>query len=373
MKKFRDFESAREFARSLGLKNQKEWYEYCKSGNKPDDIPVAVEQTYKKDFKGTGDWLGTGNVKPGDKVFRSFTQAREFARELKLKTQREWREYCKSGDKPDDIPASPNKTYKKDYKGMGDWLGTGNVKPEDKVFRSFTQAREFVRSLGLKTGEEWTEYCKSGDKPDDIPASPYQTYKKDCKGMGDWLGTGNVADKDRIFRPYKEAREFARELKLKTQREWREYCKSGDKPDDIPASPYQTYKKDCKGMGDWLGTGKTREWKTFNEAREFVRSLNLKGEKEWREYCKSGNKPDYIPSAPWGNYKKEWKGWGDFLGHGRVHNKDKVFRSFTQAREFARKLGLKNYNEWQTYCNSGNKPDDIPSAPWKVYTEWKKK
>ena len=31
MKKFRDFESAREFARSLGLQSRKEWVEYYKS------------------------------------------------------------------------------------------------------------------------------------------------------------------------------------------------------------------------------------------------------------------------------------------------------------------------------------------------------
>ena len=48
MKKFRDFESAREFARSLNLKRQKEWLEYCKSGNKPDDIPSAPWNTYKE-------------------------------------------------------------------------------------------------------------------------------------------------------------------------------------------------------------------------------------------------------------------------------------------------------------------------------------
>ena len=54
MKKFRDFESAREFARGLGLKSQSKWFEYCKLGNKPDDIPVAPSRTYKN--KGWTDW-----------------------------------------------------------------------------------------------------------------------------------------------------------------------------------------------------------------------------------------------------------------------------------------------------------------------------
>ena len=47
-----------------------------------------------------------------------------------------------------------------------------------KQFRDFEGAREFVRSLGLKSGTEWREYCKSGKKPDDIPAAPWRVYKE---------------------------------------------------------------------------------------------------------------------------------------------------------------------------------------------------
>ena len=48
MKAFRDFESAREFARKLNLKSRTEWKEYCKLNNKPDDIPAAPWNTYKE-------------------------------------------------------------------------------------------------------------------------------------------------------------------------------------------------------------------------------------------------------------------------------------------------------------------------------------
>ncbi|MBT6645989.1 MAG: hypothetical protein HOB51_00475 [Thaumarchaeota archaeon] len=50
-KQFRDFESAREFARELKLKGSREWYEYCKSGNKPDDIPSEPWYVYGKKRK----------------------------------------------------------------------------------------------------------------------------------------------------------------------------------------------------------------------------------------------------------------------------------------------------------------------------------
>jgi len=310
MKKFRDFESAREFSRKLGLKGVKEWTDYCKSGNKPDDMPVAPSSTYKNDFKGMGDFLGTGTVAPKDKVYRTFTEAREFVQKLGLKGQKEWHAYCKSGNKPDDIPQKVERTYKNDFKGFGDWLGTGRIANFNKQFRPFKEAREFVRSLNLKGHKEWQEYCKSGNKPDDIPYKPERTYKNDFKGFGDWLGTGRIANQDRIHRPFKEAREFSRSLGLKNTKDWFEYCKSGNKPDDISVSPSRTYKNDFKGIGDWLGTGtvasQNKQFCSFKEARDFVRSLGLKNDGEWRKYCKSGNKPDNIPSAPWNVYK-EWK------------------------------------------------------------------
>jgi hypothetical protein len=117
-----------------------------------------------------------------------------------------------------------------------------------------------------------------------------------------------------------------------------------------------------------------KKFRDFKSAREFVKKLELKGYKEWQEYCVSGNKPDNIPSTPRGTYKnKGWSGFGDWLGTDTIAARNRVFLSFKEAREFVRSLGLKNQKEWKEYCKSGNKPDDIPSNPWETYKEWKKK
>ena len=48
------------------------------------------------------------------------------------------------------------------------------------------------------------------------------------------------------------------------------------------------------------------------------------------------------------------------------------WRPFFEAWAFVRALGLKNVQEWQAYGRSGQKPDDIPSGPAKVYaSEWR--
>jgi hypothetical protein len=122
--------------------------------------------------------------------YKSFEDAREFVHKLKLKSQKEWNDYCKSGQKPDDIPAKPSRTYKQNgWKTWGDWLGSGSVSSHLREYKSFDEVRDFVHKLQLKSLKEWKKYCKSGHKPEDIPAAPQSTYKQDgWKGWGDWLG-----------------------------------------------------------------------------------------------------------------------------------------------------------------------------------------
>jgi hypothetical protein len=50
-------------------------------------------------------------------------------------------------------------------------------------FRPFIEARELVHTLGLNSSSEWLEYCKSGNKPEDIPYSPHTVYKDDWKEL----------------------------------------------------------------------------------------------------------------------------------------------------------------------------------------------
>jgi len=59
----------------------------------------------------------------------------------------------------------------------------------------------------------------------------------------------------------------------------------------------------------------TKNWQTFENPRDFVRSLNLTSVQEWAAWCKSGNKPDNIPAGASRVYKNDgWNSWADFLG-----------------------------------------------------------
>ena len=409
---YRSFEEAREFVHSLKLKNQAEWRQFCKGqlpekGTLPPDIPAKPCRTYAASgWKGYGDWLGTGTIASFLRVYRPFEEARAFVHSLKLKSQDEWRKFCKGqlpekGTLPTDIPANPSGSYaKKGWKGMGDWLGTGAIAPNLRVYRPFEEARAFAHSLKLKNQGEWFKFSKGqlpekGTLPPDIPAKPCRTYAASgWKGYGDWLGTGTIASLLRVYRPFEEARAFVHTLKLKKQGEWRKFCKGqlpekGTLPSDIPAAPQQTYKeKGWKGYGDWLGTGtiasRSRMYRPFEEARAFVHTLKLKNQIDWFRFCKGqlpekGILPADIPVTPHQAYKiKGWKGYGDWLGTGTVAKFLRVYRPFEDAREFVHSLKLKSQDEWQQFCKGqlpekGTLPPDIPAAASRIYATkgWK--
>ena len=316
--------------------------------------------------------------------YRSFQDARKFVHKLKLKSSRYWSEYCKSGKKPNDIPGTAYSVYKKDWKGMGDWLGTGNVANAD-LYKSgfylpYKNARKFVHSLNIKTQLQWNEYCRSGKKPKNIPKNANRVYVKQWKSYGDWLGTGRVANQNRKYRPFKQARKYVHSLKLKDTNEWKTFCKSGELPDDIP-SGWSVY-KECSGIGDWLGTGslssieKSKQYLPYKNARTFVHSLKLKNTDEWRKYQKKNRKQlakQKIPPSPEQAYEnKGWDSFGDWLGTGRVANQKMKYRSYDDAKKYVQKLKIKSVMEWNDYCKSGKKPDDVPTIPSVVYKkEWK--
>jgi len=230
---------------------------------------------------------------PRKPKYLSFKEARSYVQILRIRNLKEWESFCKK-EKPKNIPADPKIVYKaKGWRGWKNWL---KLPIGFKIkWRNFNKAREYVRKLNLKRYEEWTQYSKGGLpkkglRPIDIPSDPFQKYKNaGWKSYGDWLGTGNIAFQDRVFRPYNRARAFVRSLGISKSLEWNKYCvgkipRLGKKPHDIPSNPIQVYQnKGWKGMRDWLGTeGKNHQWRSYKNARTFVRNLSLKGSKKWQ-------------------------------------------------------------------------------------------
>ena len=373
---FLPFKKALLYAHSLKLKTAQEWNEWCKSGKRPAHVPSTPSQTYKHDgWQGYRHWLGTGNLVGGKLDFLPFKKALLYARSLKLKTQQEWKVWCKTGARPANVPSSPERTYKCDgWQGVGHWLGTANVRT--KNFLPFTEALEYARSLKLKNKAGWEVWRKSGTRTEAIPSAPDKTYKHEgWQGYGHWLGTGNIHGKDKQFLPFQKALLYARALKLKSQDEWRVWCKSGPRPANVPSAPNKIYKVDgWQGFGHWLGTGtvapQNKEFLPFKQALSCARSLKLNNLREWQSWCKSGARPAYIPSSPNHCYQHEgWQGFVHWLGKGNISGSDEQgFLPFKKALLYARCLKLKSSAEWEVWRKSGARPANIPSHPDATYT-----
>jgi hypothetical protein len=158
---------------------------------------------------------------------------------------------------------------------------------------------------------------------------------------------------------------------------------ANQQPERVPRSPDRTYaEKGWINWSDWLGV-EVREvkrarrrvpfFRDFESARAFVHALHLPGSLAWPRYLNGEfldipPLPSDIPRSPTGHYREQWRGWGDWLGTGTIAPSDRKFRSFEDARIFARKLGLDGGKAWRTWSKSrGNRPPDIPGSPDTYY------
>jgi Phage-integrase repeat unit len=172
------FEEAKKIVRSFGFENVKEYQRWCKL-QKPKGIPFTPENVYENEWKGYGDWLGTGRLATKDIEFLPFEEAKKTARSLRFKNNEEYKEYCRSENRH--LPIYPNNVYKKEWKGWGDFLGTGNITRINREFLPFPKAKKFVHSLRSKDRQEYLQWCRSGQKPDYIPSTPHKVYKKEWR------------------------------------------------------------------------------------------------------------------------------------------------------------------------------------------------
>jgi hypothetical protein len=117
-----------------------------------------------------------------DGEYLPFSEAKQYVNMLMIKSVKEWHEYAVIKNKlPVNIPKYPNIEYsstknKEGWRSWSDWLG---VKPQK--YRSFKEAREFVRKLNIKTPKDWTKVINSGMLPADIPTNPQIVYSKNWK------------------------------------------------------------------------------------------------------------------------------------------------------------------------------------------------
>ena len=109
--------------------------------------------------------MGTKNLSGKQKreSFLPFLEARAKVREKGFSSLSEFRKWV-SQEKPLGIPYSPEKFYRDSgWVDTYDWRGV--PRSHSLEFVSFSEAREFARSLGFKSTKKWQDWSKTKEKP----------------------------------------------------------------------------------------------------------------------------------------------------------------------------------------------------------------
>jgi superfamily II DNA or RNA helicase len=169
---------------------------------------------------------------------------------------------------------------------------------------------------------------------------------------------------------YDRANRYVKRLGLVSEEEWYYYCDNKlmgltEKPVSIPLNPQEVYGEQWTGWESWLGIKNNRSFSRyfhFGASKQFVKTLNLSNQSEWRRYKDKElkgfpPKPHHVPANPELIYKNEWVNWQDWLG-------EKGHLPYAQAKVFVRKLRLNSSSEWEVYCQGAR--HDLPEIPFNI-------
>ena len=352
--KWMSFEEAQAFIQSEGIRTSAEFEAWKREGKRPKKFPSAPDKVYKNKWKSWMHFFGTA-IK-----WMSFEKAKTYIQSLNIPSEKKFRAWVKSEKKPKNFPLHPNITYREEWISWGDFLGTGNIAYEKKEFMSFEEAKTFIQSEGIKTNAEFQEWKREGKRPAAFPSTPDKVYEE-WVSWGDFLGTENISTRQREFMSFEEAKVFIRSEGIRTYIQFIKWKQAGKRPERFPTAPNRTYKTEWISWRDFLGT----EWMSFEAAQTFIRQQGIKTETEFKAWRRAGKRPDNFPSTPYRTYKKEWRGWKDFLGT------ERKWVSFEAAKVFVQRLGFRSRKQFQEWVQSGQKPDRFPSTPDRAYRqEW---
>lgn len=165
-------EQARTWARAQALTTQRQWRERAKvPGFLPADIPVSPSLVYGRQFRGWSDFLGAPIVATWARKFWPYDRVQAWARRRGITTGKQWLALSASGRLPKALPSNPNATYKAQWRGWCEFLGTG--KPKDEPWAGFDEIKAWcggqqppVRSFG-----EWEAVKEAPGFPQHFPKS----------------------------------------------------------------------------------------------------------------------------------------------------------------------------------------------------------
>lgn len=236
------------------------------------------------------------------------------------------------------------------------------TEPHNTKWLSYQQASQWAQSQNIMTCDQWRERRATG-LPEGVPADPETVYGDEFIGWHEFLGVQPARNGSKMFWSCARVQEWARQHGIKSGVQWKEIVKEGGLPTGVPAQPYKVYKDQFKGWAEFLGVVPLIF--SYEEAVSWGKNNGITSQLKWKAAHKKLN-PEGIPLNPNRVYKNDFKSWGDFLGTGRIANKDREFLSYEDASVWAQEQGIFSSEEWFYRARLGF-PPNIPVCPSGIY------
>ncbi len=109
---------------------------------------------------------------------------------------------------------------------------------------------------------------------------------------------------------------------------------------------------------------------TYEKAKKYVHTLNVKNVKSWYLYLKEIGVPKNIPKNPKEVFlKRGWISWGDFLGNNNIYDNkiSEIYISYEKAKLETIKFKCQSIKDWKTLIKNNSIPIYIPNKPYRFY------
>jgi hypothetical protein len=256
---------------------------------------------------------------------------------------------------------------------------------------SYQESKEYLKSFQIESSYKFYRLVKSGSFDPRINKRPFDYFntknRKDWISWEDFLSFSKSEVLENKYLKFDDAKKIVHELRLKSQNDWNEWCKSQDmKMLKIPTNPNVVYKNSgWLSYSDWLGTvsylnKKNINYLTYTDCKKFIKKNfpNIVNRNSWSNLDKK-KLPLYIPKRPDYFYKKtnEWINWENFLDSKiSPRSKSKLFLNFIDARKYVQSLEFKDQYEYYSFINQNNieflpkRPDYVYKKDWTGYLDF---
>lgn len=209
-------------------------------------------------------------------VYRSFENAKTFARSLDLDGMDSYREFAKmyikggplSGyrllpndmsNKPEEIYLDPYGTGKKfnwfDFLGVPHRRKNPNNNADGKWYLPYPEFKKRLLANNIQGFIHYRMWRVTDKFFQHLPKDPEQVYNEEWEGWTVVLGKAeySLMDKSQLIMPIDQATKYVHALGLKTGQQYHDWWIENNRPAFLPAIPDLTYRKDWVSWPKFLG------------------------------------------------------------------------------------------------------------------------